>query len=216
MKNKGKDPLDGIDEANGVMPNEIRSPDSGRGPKRGRGVERGPGETVTQDEDNPSQACPGQEPDKPGLVGDNRGETETTRGPRGRSSINDASEVPDFKDVWREIIEFNEVHFPGWDTLPPAFLTNALSGEAGELIETVLSCLNITTGIGTLCETTKSLAGGGTKAKTFTQEDIKEELADVFIYLVILSERMRIDESEFISAVKSKQDKVWARKGGRS
>lgn len=75
------------------------------------------------------------------------------------------------REAWDDIVVFNDQHFPGWRQTDLRLLTNALSGEAGEL-----------------CNSAKHLYGGGTKVVNVDQDEILEEAADVFVYLALLVE----------------------------
>ncbi len=84
--------------------------------------------------------------------------------------------------LWDEIITFNDSYFPEWKKQHPVFLSNALAGETGEV-----------------CEATKHQAGGGTKVKYIKNDDILDELFDVFVYLTLLAEVMG-GKDRFITA----------------
>lgn len=94
--------------------------------------------------------------------------------------------------LFKDILDFNEKYFPGWDSpkdvaLTLVSLSNALAGEAGEV-----------------CNAVKHRIGGGTHKVHTTHDEILEELADVYIYLVLLVEYMDFDEHEFAWAVRNK------------
>ena len=72
------------------------------------------------------------------------------------------------------INEFNDKYFPGWREWENIYYSNAVAGEAGEL-----------------CNVVKKSIGGGTKhdlrSPAEFDRDIKEEIADMAIYLHIFA-----------------------------
>ncbi len=86
----------------------------------------------------------------------------------------------------------------------PADWSNAMAGEAGELVEVLLPLLAKTGGI---CNLTKKLQRG-TDEVDF--DEIGKEIADVVIYADLLSHRLGIDLSD---AVRAKFDEVSRRVG---
>ncbi len=90
-------------------------------------------------------------------------------------------------DAWQAVLQFNDVHFHGWRGEHPVFLSNALAGETGEV-----------------CEATKHQAGGGTNRRQVADREIVIELADVFIYSVLLAERLGYNAETFGQVVLDK------------
>lgn len=93
-------------------------------------------------------------------------------------------------EAWRDIIAFDDKRFKGWRDLVEVYWGNALAGEVGEL-----------------CNLLKKRAHGGTKGDAPTKANVVEELADVFIYLVLTTERLGIAYPEFRDAVSAKMDR---------
>lgn len=99
--------------------------------------------------------------------------------------------------TWGRIVEFNDRHFPDWREAPVPrmkglasfYYAACLHGEAGEIFKNE-----------------KRAVGGGTnRAKPLkTREELLEELADVEIYQVLLSEVLGAGEEEFAAAVEAK------------
>jgi len=81
--------------------------------------------------------------------------------------------------------------------------SNAMAGEAGELVEVLLSLIAKTNGI---CNLTKKLQRGD----TVDLDEVGKESADVVIYAELLSHRLGIDLSD---AVREKFDEVSTRVG---
>ena len=84
------------------------------------------------------------------------------------------------KEYWSRILAFNSQFFPHWRKIPSIYYSNALAGEVGEL-----------------CNAVKHLAGGGTHHTKPSLEQLAEELADAFIYLVLLAESLAINYDNF-------------------
>lgn len=103
-------------------------------------------------------------------------------------------------NIWDLIVKTNDKHFPNWREVPPIYYTNALAGEVGE-------SRNLA----------KKLAGGGSKPENEfrTIDELYEELADVFIYLVLLSERIDMGEDRFEATVRNKVAKIKERMKGK-
>ncbi len=85
----------------------------------------------------------------------------------------------------------------------PADWSNAMAGEAGELLELMLPLLVRTNSI---CNLTKKVQRGD----QVSLDEIGKEIADVVIYADLLSHRLGIDLSD---AVRKKFDEVSARVG---
>ena len=82
----------------------------------------------------------------------------------------------DLNVMWKRILEFNDKYFPNWRKNDEVYLSNALAGEAGEV-----------------CNITKHRKGGGTNFNIPPSNfELMEELADVFIYMVMLVEHSNI------------------------
>lgn len=94
------------------------------------------------------------------------------------------------QDVWNRIVDFNEKYFPGWRQAEYVFYSNAIAGEAGEL-----------------CNSVKHLAGGGTHKLNVTTFDLMDELADLFVYIVLMSETVGFPRLYFYETVKRKMEK---------
>ena len=88
----------------------------------------------------------------------------------------------------------------GWS---PADWSNAMAGEAGELLEVLLPLIIKTN---TVCNLTKKVQRGD----DMSLEEIGKEIADVVIYADLLSHRLGIDLSD---AVRQKFDEVSGRVG---
>jgi NTP pyrophosphatase (non-canonical NTP hydrolase) len=89
--------------------------------------------------------------------------------------------------VWDEVIKFNNQYFPGWRGVQEVFYANALAGEVGEV-----------------CNAVKHRAGGGTNKSNPSAFALMDELADVFIYLELLVERMGLDVTSLADAIHTK------------
>ncbi len=92
---------------------------------------------------------------------------------------------------WENIIAFKDEHFPDWRTKhDDIYFGNAMAGELGEV------CSNI-----------KKQAGGGTSNKAVpTDEDVFEESADLFVYLVLFLARKGLTAAQFAQAVRRKMN----------
>lgn len=88
----------------------------------------------------------------------------------------------------------------GWSS---ADWSNAMAGEAGELLEVLLPLIVKTN---TICNLTKKVQRGD----DMSLEEIGKEIADVVIYADLLSHRLGIDLSD---AVRAKFDEVSERVG---
>lgn len=94
-------------------------------------------------------------------------------------------------ELFRRIEKLNNMHFPYWKDLPRVFYSNALAGEVGEY-----------------CNKIKKNMGGGSKQEKFTDEQLLEELADVFVYLSLAAQNLGYGSFGFEHAVHLKLDKV--------
>ena len=110
--------------------------------------------------------------------------------------LNDAlgiiSETP-----WHLVVEFNDKHFPRWRKTPPVSLSNALAGETGEV-----------------CSVIKRMEGGGTNNHNHpapTTEELLEEMADVYIYMILLAEVHGVNQEKFDDAMIAKITKITKR-----
>jgi len=92
--------------------------------------------------------------------------------------------------AWDEVLQFNDKYFSDWRSRNPLYYSNALLGELGEMANAL-----------------KHAMGGGTHILTEREDyigDVQEELADVYIYLVLMCERMGMDHDMFEAMVKAK------------
>jgi len=96
-----------------------------------------------------------------------------------------------------------EQSFTSCEDWSPADWSNAMAGEAGELLEALLPLIVKTN---TLCNLTKKMQRGD----DMSLEEIGKEIADVVIYADLLSHRLGIDLSD---AVRAKFDEVSQRVG---
>jgi NTP pyrophosphatase (non-canonical NTP hydrolase) len=79
---------------------------------------------------------------------------------------------------------FNDIYFSNWRETELIYFTNALAGEVGEL-----------------CNLTKKIYGGGTNNTMTVEELCKsmiDEIADIYIYLVIIAKRLGVGKSQEI------------------
>jgi len=91
---------------------------------------------------------------------------------------------------WSKILEFNDKYFPEWRKRDPLYYSNAILGELGEVANAL-----------------KKAIGGGTNITKPREEyvgDVQEELADVYIYLVMYAERMGMNEELFNKMIAAK------------
>jgi NTP pyrophosphatase (non-canonical NTP hydrolase) len=93
------------------------------------------------------------------------------------------------EESWKKVIEFNDKYFPNWRSeFETIFASNALAGEVGEV-----------------CNKVKKLYGGGTNNRgKIRSADIVEECTDVFIYMVLLVESLKLDHVAFKSIFEQK------------
>ena len=70
---------------------------------------------------------------------------------------------------WKEIIEFQDKFYPDWRKKPRLLFSNALAGECGEV-----------------CGVITHLEGGGTNLQEYSNKQVLEECADLYIQLVLL------------------------------
>ena len=93
--------------------------------------------------------------------------------------------------AWQDIIDFNDEHFPRWRETDLIYLTNAMAGEVGEV-----------------CGDAKRMAGGGTKSfkekPRPSPKQLLTEVADVFIYSILIAEGLGYGQEEFASVVMDK------------
>jgi NTP pyrophosphatase (non-canonical NTP hydrolase) len=90
-------------------------------------------------------------------------------------------------EVWKEIIYFNEKYFPDWRNSQEIYYSNAIAGEAGEV-----------------CNTVKHRTGGGTNKSYPDNYDLLIELADLFIYIELLVEKLHVDNTLFAGIIRDK------------
>ena len=98
------------------------------------------------------------------------------------------------KDRWQRLLKFNDKYFPGWRNTELIYYSNAIAGEAGEL-----------------CNKVKKLYGGGTSGDMPEPEELMEEIADIFIYLMLISEKLGNDDELFLYKLDDKMDENEAR-----
>jgi len=96
-----------------------------------------------------------------------------------------------------------EQSFDSCEDWSPADWSNAMAGEAGELLEVLLPLIVKTNSI---CNLTKKIQRGD----AVSLEEVGKEIADVVIYADLLSHRLGIDLSD---AVRRKFNEVSARVG---
>lgn len=103
------------------------------------------------------------------------------------------SPLKSWTDIYNKIINHTENIYPDWRNINPIFMSNALAGEVGEI-----------------CNLTKKLSGGGTNKlnKAEIIPLIKYEIADVFTYLIMLSETLGFSENELIDSFYIKHEIV--------
>lgn len=92
-------------------------------------------------------------------------------------------------DIWRDIVTFNDTHFPDWRSWDWRITSNALAGEVGEV-----------------CDSTKHAYGGGTNSASgkVTRRDIAKEVFDVFVYSVLLIGEMGYTREDYIRICEEK------------
>lgn len=100
---------------------------------------------------------------------------------------------------WTEILKFNDKFFPDWREVNPVYYSNALAGEVGEI-----------------CNSVKHLIGGGTNLHNINPIDVGKEGIDVLIYLVLLVEKLGIDEGMFQVLFEEKMATLVERMTGKS
>lgn len=96
-----------------------------------------------------------------------------------------------------------EISFGTCEDWSPADWSNAMAGEAGELLELLLP---LVTRANSICNLTKKVQRGD----DVPLDEVGKEIADVVIYADLLAHRMGIDLSD---AVRRKFDEVSARVG---
>jgi hypothetical protein len=118
------------------------------------------------------------------------------------------------KSAWKLEIEFQDDYFRGWREWKASFLSTALDGESGEFTheafptEFAILHLRLHVARGKAANLVKKLEGGGTNRNgKYTPRVVIEELADVFIYLVLLAEVLGYDEYKFRNVVQEKVQK---------
>ena len=111
--------------------------------------------------------------------------------------------------AWEEEVKFQDLMFPGWREWTKSFVSNALAGEGGEFTEVLL---RFQVAQGKVSNLAKKLDGGGTnKVKSITPEVVIEELADVYIYLILLAELLGHNGEQFGGVVLKKIAKNYDR-----
>lgn len=104
---------------------------------------------------------------------------------------------------WEEIVTFNDEYFPGWRKWSIVHMSNALAGEFGEIL------MLLGGHIGSLCNLTKKIDGGGTSERkdlVDLAEDAQEELVDVFVYTVLAAEMLGMNREKFAQKVAVKMN----------
>lgn len=104
------------------------------------------------------------------------------------------TEKKEIISLWSSIIEFNDLFFPEWRKREPMYISNALAGETGEI-----------------CNAVKHLAGLGTKKVQVDINDVGIEAFDIVVYLVMLLERLGIDEEMFLKLSQRKLNVLYNR-----
>jgi NTP pyrophosphatase (non-canonical NTP hydrolase) len=102
--------------------------------------------------------------------------------------------MSEFEDIWTKVVGVNDKFFAAWRLANPAYMTNALAGEIGEA-----------------CNITKKLAGGGSHDRLTPEQlilKLKDEIADIFIYTILLSETIGMNYFGFRAMVSGKLDIV--------
>jgi len=92
-------------------------------------------------------------------------------------------------DIFIEVEEFQFHFFSNWREWPLVFFTNAIAGETGEM-----------------CELTKKLYGGGccVQDDEKMKEQLKEELVDTYIYIILLAEKLNMTPYDLEDMVRNK------------
>ena len=108
---------------------------------------------------------------------------------KGQELIEGALRTTALKSAWDDIIAFNNKHFQSWRSLSEIYYSNAIAGEAGGL-----------------CNMVKKRLGGGTKGNMPDESDMMYELADIFIYLVLMAESKGHNENDFAMVVMAKME----------
>lgn len=96
--------------------------------------------------------------------------------------------------LWSSILEFNDLFFPKWRNRDLVYISNALAGETGEI-----------------CNAIKHLVGLGTKKVQVDINDVGIEAFDVIVYLVLLLERLGINEKQFLTLSQRKLNVLYNR-----
>jgi NTP pyrophosphatase (non-canonical NTP hydrolase) len=109
----------------------------------------------------------------------------------------------DLRELRKASVKRCEQSFGSCGDWSPADWSNAMAGEAGELLEVLLPLI---TKVNSICNLTKKVQRGD----EMSMEEIGKEIADVVIYADLLSHRLGIDLSD---AVRKKFDEVSARVG---
>jgi len=100
-------------------------------------------------------------------------------------------------DIWKQIVDFNDLHFPGWDKEDLRIVSNALAGEVGEV-----------------CDDTKHFYGGGTNQELvgkITPEKIAEEVFDSFVYMILLLGAAGFGRARFVAIAEKKLNVLYSR-----
>lgn len=100
----------------------------------------------------------------------------------------------ELKTMWSAILEFNNLFFEKWRDRDPVYLSNALAGEVGEI-----------------CNLVKHMMGGGTKKVYVDINNIGVEGFDILVYLVLLLERLGINEKKFVELSQKKLNILYTR-----
>ncbi len=97
--------------------------------------------------------------------------------------------ISSLDEVWKEIVVFNDEHFPDWRFWDWRLTSNAMAGEVGEV-----------------CDATKHAYGGGTNSDSgkITRKDIAKEVFDVLVYSILLIGAMGYSKEEYLQICKDK------------
>lgn len=96
--------------------------------------------------------------------------------------------------LWSSILEFNDLFFKEWRKRDLESLSNALASETGEI-----------------CGAIKHYVGKGTKKVKVDVNQVGIEAFDVVVYLVLLLERLGIDEKRFLELSQEKLNVLYTR-----
>ena len=101
--------------------------------------------------------------------------------------------------VWNAVNRWSDEVYPGWREVTRLYWATALAGEVGEF-----------------CNLVKKLEEGGTRGRGITQDDLLEELADVYIYLQKTVVSLGGSQSTFVEAILRKLERVRGRERAAS